>query len=148
MSKRDFQITGRVLKSIIMLYKSNKWKMTLILVILTTLLRLIFQRHEKVQTETKQQLKKRLYAEKKAEALLRKNRRKRRILIEKAETKYERLAEMRRRAAETREKERSVIKTKAGLFDKYLQSELTYEDVIKSGFQIKKKEPKKVRRWK
>lgn len=96
-----------------------------------------------VEPESKADMKKRVYAEKKAIALQKKEELLKMKEKEEAEEKYNKICELRKRSAITKKKDAEVLKKKGILFDKYLANELSYEEIIQAGFKVKqKKEPK------
>lgn len=93
--------------------------------------------------ESKADMKKRVYAEKKAIALQKKEEMLKLKEKEEAEEKYNKICELRKRSAITKKADAEVLKKKGILFDKYLANELSYEEIIQAGFKVKqKKEPK------
>ena len=58
--------------------------------------------------------------------------------------KAERISKGRKIGAITRNKKTDEIKKKSLLFDKYLENQLTYEEIIESGFKMKNVEPTKI----
>jgi hypothetical protein len=50
------------------------------------------------------------------------------------------LSVARKKTAQTKIKGLNILKKKGELFDKYLNNELTYEDVLKNGFEFKEKQ--------
>jgi len=62
----------------------------------------------------------------------------------KKKEKAERISKGRKLGAMTRNKKTDELRKKSLLFDKYLQNELTYEEIIENGFKMKNVEPTKV----
>ena len=57
-------------------------------------------------------------------------------LKEKEQIRKEKLSKARLKSAETKKKDLEKLKKKGQLFDKYLNNQLTYEDIEKNGFKF------------
>ena len=55
----------------------------------------------------------------------------------------QKLSASRKKTAITKNKDLNLLKKKGELFDKYLNNQLSYEDILKNGFEFKKQEQEK-----